>query len=145
MHHLHAEGINYLEHCPPDHWQAWCRSFHSENLSLAIITQRQSSARKVIGHYLIQHGRTSNVHEWTSVKLDHTSRPELKARRDAKSPLALKPWQEIYDGKIRHKCPDEADIWALASTRLSPSIRIRLTSTSASGASTRARHSLASA
>jgi len=113
MHHLHAEGIYYLEHCTPDHWQAWCRSLYSENLSRATITQRQSSARKVIGDYLIQHGRTFNIHEWTSVKLGHTPRPELEARRDANSPLTLERWQEIYDGMVRHKCPDEADIWAL--------------------------------
>ena len=113
MHHLHAEGIYYLEHTTPDNWQAWCRSLYSDGLSHSTITQRQSSARKVISDYLVQHGRTFNAHEWTSVKLGHTPRAELEARRDANGPLTIQRWQEIYDNMLRHKFPDEADVWAL--------------------------------
>ena len=113
MHHLHAEGIYYLEHTTPDHWQAWCRSLYSDGLSHSTIAQRQSSARKVISDYLVQHGRTFNAHEWTSVKLGHTPRAELEARRDANGPLTIQRWQEIYDNMLRHKFPDEADVWAL--------------------------------
>ena len=113
VHHLHAEGIYYLEHTTPDNWQAWCRSLYSDGLSHSTITQRQSSARKVISDYLVQHGRTFNAHEWTSVKLGHTPRAELEARRDANGPLTIQRWQEIYDNMLRHKFPDEADVWAL--------------------------------
>lgn len=113
MHHLHAEGIYYLEHTTPDNWQAWCRSLYSDGLSHSTITQRQSSARKVISDYLVQHGHTFNAHEWTSVKLGHTPRAELEARRDANGPLTIQRWQEIYDNMLRHKFPDEADVWAL--------------------------------
>ena len=117
MHHLHAEGIYYLEHTTPDNWQAWCRSLYSDGLSHSTITQRQSSARKVISDYLVQHGRTFNAHEWTSVKLGHTPRAELEARRDANGPLTIQRWQEIYDNMLRHKFPDEADVWALGLLR----------------------------
>jgi len=113
MHHLHAEGIYYLEHTTPDNWQAWCRSLFSDNLSHSTISQRQASARAVIRDYLLDHGRTFHMHHWSSVKLGVTPRAEQVARRDANSPLTLERWQEIYDGQIERGYETEADMWAL--------------------------------
>ena len=113
MHHLHAEGIYYLEHCTPDHWQAWCRSLYSSGLSAVSIAQRQTSARTVIRDYLLDHGRTFHMHHWSSIKLGITPRAEKVARRDANSPLTLERWQELYDGQLARGHETEADFWAL--------------------------------
>ena len=113
MRHLNEEGIYYLEHTTPDHWQAWCRSLYSEKLSHTTIAQRQASARTVIRDYLLDHGRTFHMHHWSSVKLGATPRAEQVARRDANSPLTLERWQELYDGQLAHGHETEADIWAL--------------------------------